>query len=127
MAITIDDEARHAKLAELALVEAPLDPLLERICTLARSIFDMPMAFVSVIDPEQGHIIAEDGVGRGCMPREDAICNLTIRDDAPLVIPDLLNDPRVAHGPLVAGDAALRFYAGIPSSCRLDFASGLYA
>lgn len=108
------EDTRLKALAELAIIETPLDPLVEQVCILASRLFDVPMAYVSLIDATHQHLMARYGIELGCMAREDAICNLTIRNDAPLVIEDTLVDQRVQHNPLVVAGPRLRFYAGIP-------------
>ena len=41
-------------------------------------------------------------------------CSHAILEDAPLVVPDALQDDRFADNPAVVGDPRVRFYAGIP-------------
>ena len=48
------------------------------------------------------------------MPRKIAFCNVTIRGDEPLIVPDLAVDSRFAETPLVVDAPHVRFYAGIP-------------
>ena len=106
------ERLRH--LAELAIVEAPVDPLMEQLCGLACGLLDMPVAFVSILDAAQAHIKAHRGHAYISIPREIAFCDVTIRGDAPLIVPDLAADPRFAETPLVVEAPHIRFYAGIP-------------
>ena len=110
----IEEGERLRQLAELAIVEAPVDPLMERLCVLACGLLDMPMAYVTIVDDVRMHIKAHHGLQYLNIPREDAFCNVAIRSDAPLIVPDLSADPRFSENPYVAGDPHLRFYAGIP-------------
>ena len=86
----------------------------ERLCTLACSLLSMPMAFVTVLDATRAHVKAHQGLAYVSLPRRDTFCDLTIRGDEPLIIPDLAADPRFCDNPLVVGDPGFRFYAGIP-------------
>ena len=112
----IDEGERLRQLAELALVDAPIDPLMERACDLACSLLAVPMAFFSLVDASLTHVKAHHGLAYCSLPRGDTFCNVAIRRDEPLIIPDLAADPRFADNPLVVGEAKFRFYAGIPLS-----------
>ena len=109
-----NETERLRRVAELALVEAPVDPLTERLCALACGLLSMPMAFVTVLDATLAHVKAHHGLGYVSVPRRDAFCDVAIRGDHPLIIPDLAADPRFCDNPLVVGDPGFRFYAGIP-------------
>ena len=111
-----EDERRTRELAELAILGTPLDPLFERVCSIASTIFEVPMAFVSLIDATHQHLVARHGLDLECSTREDAICDLTIRDDHPLLIEDARVEPRLMHHKFVLGPPFIRFYAGIPLS-----------
>lgn len=116
MLVMAEDERRARELAELAILGTTLDPLFERICGTACAVFDVPMAYVSLIDTTHQHLVARHGLDLECSMREDAICDLTIRDDRPLVIEDARVEPRLMHNKFVLGPPFLRFYAGIPLS-----------
>ena len=110
--ITEGERLRH--LAELAIVEAPVDPLMEQLCGLACGLLDMPMAFVTVLDAAQAHIKAHQGFDYVPLPRETTFCDTTIRNDEPLIVPNLAEDPRFAENIYVVEAPHVRFYAGIP-------------
>ncbi|MCX8255081.1 putative Diguanylate cyclase [Beijerinckiaceae bacterium RH AL1] len=110
----IEEGERLRRLAELAIVEAPVDPLMDELCGLACGLLDMPVAFVSILDATQAHIKAHHGYAYVSAPRESTFCDVTIRNDEPLIVPDLLNDPRFAQSPFVVQAPHVRFYAGIP-------------
>ncbi len=113
-AAPLAEPERQRRLAELALMEEPAHPQFAKICDLAATMFCVPYAFVSLIDATQAHVFAECGLGPGSMPRGQAMCDTTIAQGQPLVIPNLTEDPRFRDTPLVTGEAAMRFYAGIP-------------
>ena len=52
------------------------------------------------------------------MPREGAFCDLTVGQNARLVVEDARLDERFADNPFVAGPAGFRFYAGMPLRTR---------
>jgi diguanylate cyclase (GGDEF)-like protein len=46
--------------------------------------------------------------------RREAFCDVTVRNDATLVVDDLTRDPRFAGLPMVTAPGGVRFYAGAP-------------
>ena len=112
--VPLDEAERQRRLADLALLEEPAHPQFSKICELAATMFGVPYAFVSLVDATQAHVFAQAGLGPGSMPREQAMCDVTIAQGRPLVIPELTLDARFRDTPLVTGEAAMRFYAGIP-------------
>ena len=110
-----DEEGRRLEtLAGLAIIGAPLDPLIEQVCAVARTVFDVPFAFVSMIAETDAFIVAHQGLDICSKPREHALCNVTIRQDQPIVVADTLEDPRFCRSALVLDGPKFRFYAGIP-------------
>ena len=113
---------RLRTLEELALMAEPAHPQFAKVCDLAANMFGVPYAFVSLLDATQAHVLAHHGLGPGHMPRHQAMCNVPVTEGRPLVVPELTQDPRFRDTPLVTGDAAMRFYAGVP----LEVAPGVH-
>ena len=111
--VPLDEAERQRRLADLALLDEPAHLQFSKICDLAATMFAVPYAFVSLIDATQAHVFADCGLGPGSMPRAQAMCDVTIAKGRPLVIPELAADPRFRDTPLVTGEAAMRFYAGV--------------
>lgn len=112
--LSVIEEERIASIKELGADAMGPSPSLDRICELARHIFAVPIAYVSVLDGETQWLKAQCGVSMGDMPRGQALCDHTIGADDVLVIPDTLDDERFATNALVTGGAGIRFYAGAP-------------
>ncbi len=128
---TSPEAQRLAALRRFDIVGTPPDERFERVARLARALFDVPVALVTFItDDQQWCKVALGGNFDG--PREHAFCDITIRDDAPLVVPDATADPRFADNLYVTDEPGIRFYAGVPlvtqdghrigSLCVIDFA-----
>ncbi len=83
-----------------------------RLTSLARRLFNLPIAMVNLIDAVDMWPKAEEGICVGRVPRETTLCNLVIDGD-PLIVPDLAADPRFASLPGIS-QGGLRFYAGVP-------------
>lgn len=86
---------------------------LNDLCSLARQVFDVPTAYISLIGKDLQWFKASEGLDSPPLPRSLALCNVTITSDTTLVINDAREDARVKDHPLVrSGD--ILFYAGAP-------------
>ena len=57
---------------------------------------------------------AYQGIDAEETPRDVSFCGHAINQDDVFIIPDATADDRFADNPLVTGDLAIRFYAGVP-------------
>lgn len=103
-----------AVLSAHALSTLGPSPALDRIVRLAASLFDMPIAVVSVLDDKRQFTLASYGPPLGEVEPETAFCAHTLSSDGAVVVPDTVADRRFCDNPLVTGDPSIRFYAGIP-------------
>lgn len=110
-----DAESRRlAALARYDILDTPPEPAFERIAHLVQLVFGVPTSAVSLIDAHRQWIKAARGVDAAEFPVRDTFCNVTLRSEEPLVVPDLALDPRFKDNPFVLGELAVRFYAGMP-------------
>ena len=108
-------EAKRLRtLRETGIVSAPPSRELADICERAKRHFDVSMALVTLIEREIQIVRARAGTDLEQTPRSVAFCDVTIRSDEVLVVPDARQDPRFASNPLVTGKPFIRFYAGAP-------------
>lgn len=127
-----DEPDRLRALHDLEIVGSPPSPALENLCELAREIFDVPVALVSLVGADQQWFSARSGTHLECTDRGAAFCAHTILSDELLVVPDATKDPRFSDSPFVTGEPWVRFYAGAPLTttpglpvgafCLVDFA-----
>lgn len=109
-----DEPARLAALKRLAVLDtAPEEPF-ENIVALIRTVLDVPMAAVSLLDEDRQWFKAHSGLDVPETPRDISFCTHAIRQREPMIIPDATKDPRFAANPLVVGGPEIRSYAGIP-------------
>lgn len=101
---------------DLEILDTPVIPALDNLCNLARDIFDVPVALVSLTDAERHWFKARCGTNLESVERGAAFCAHTILSDDLLVVPDATVDPRFCGSPLVTGEPRVRFYAGAPLS-----------
>lgn len=104
---------RLEALHNLAVRPAP-EPEYDAICRTACALIDLPVAWVSLVDAESQWFKARCGLDLDGTARDVSFCTYTIRSDEVFVIEDAAADPRFADGPLVRGEAGIRFYAGAP-------------
>ena len=96
------------------ILDTPPEEAFDRITRLTRNVFDMPMSVISLIDGHRQWFKSRQGFEACETGRDTALCNYTIREARPLIIPDTLADPLYSEHPAVIGEPHVRFYAGVP-------------
>lgn len=108
------EQLRLQMIDEFYLHKGEDDPALQALLQSLSTLFDMPIALVSVIDQYEQFFKAKVGLNVDSTRREDAFCNQVVDRNQPLVVEDASQDPRFANNPLVTADPHIRFYAGVP-------------
>lgn len=103
-----------AALHALQVLDTPLEMAFERMTQLARDLFEVPIALVSLVDKERQWFKSHQGLDVSETSREVSFCAHAVAYDAPLVIEDTLQDERFTDNPLVGEQPHIRFYAGYP-------------
>jgi len=117
--ITLEEAERLEELAQYHLLDTPPEPEFNSIVELARTIFNAPMACISLLDDEREWYKACAGVEVAQIQRADSFCRFTIEEDELLVISDARSDIRFSANRLVIEEPRVRFYAGVPlRSCN---------
>lgn len=109
-----NEAARIALLRSLNILDTPPDERFDRLTRLAKRVFGVPIATVSLVDSDRQWFKSCIGLSVSETPRDISFCGHTILDDDLLVIEDAQSDPRFFDDPLVTGDFKVRFYAGCP-------------
>ena len=112
--ILFAEDERIAALAEYDLINAPPAPAFAHIVELATRVFQVPTAFVSLLDRDRQVFHAKVGLDLCETNRDVAFCSHAIAQADALVVLDAALDPRFHDSPLVQGPPFIRFYAGIP-------------
>lgn len=106
------------------LLNSVPDQAFEDLVELVRTVFDAPIAAISLIDSEVLWIKAVAGLDICETPRETSFCTYTICGDGMMEVIDARDDPRFFDNPAVCGQMGIRFYAGV-SLCPVEgFAIG---
>ena len=111
-----DDARRLTFLSDLAILDTAPDENLDRIVGLCRSIFDMPVAVVSLVDEERQWFKSIQGLDVCETDRDVAFCNYTIMSDDIFEVTDASTHPDFSDNELVTGEPHIRYYAGAPFS-----------
>jgi sigma-B regulation protein RsbU (phosphoserine phosphatase) len=109
-----DEAERLADLRALQILDTPAELRFDRIVGLAARIFDVPIAYIALIDADRQWFKARCGIRTLVTGRDISFCGHAILHPEPLVIPDALLDQRFRDNPLVVGEPFIRFYAGHP-------------
>ena len=113
-----NEEERLKEILGYDYPDGPAQASLNRICLLAQSLFNVPIALVTLIGRDEQKFLAKCGVDADGTPRKDAFCTYAILDDEVLIVSDATRDARFSENPLVTGDMHIRFYAGAPLIVR---------
>lgn len=120
----IDQWLQHRKLAleqqrlkaleSLQIMDSKAEQRFDRITRLAKRMFDVPIALITLLDAERQWFKSKVGLDVCETPREYAFCNYTIEQEKSFIVNDALIDPRFSDNPLVKNAPYIRFYAGYP-------------
>lgn len=111
---TFNEVSRLQALQQLQILDSDADPDFDQLTALARSLFDVPIVLVSLMDANRQWFKSCQGLDITETPREISFCNYVVADNTPLVIEDTHKDSRFVDNPLVINSPHIRFYAGAP-------------
>lgn len=109
-----DEEARLAALRSLRLLDTKAEERFDRVVRLTKKSFDVPIAYVALIDSDRQWFKSRIGMAPEQTPRNTSFCGHAILQDSPFIVPDARRDARFAGNPMVVGEPFARFYAGQP-------------
>ena len=109
-----NEDERLAALALYQILDTKPEEPFDRITRVLSNVLDVPTAFVTFIERERIWFKSTYGADVNECARNGAFCDLTIKQDNPLIVKDAKSDPRFMNNPFVVGPAGIRFYAGTP-------------
>lgn len=112
--IPSDEAERLAALRSLDILDSLAEERFDRLTRMAKRLFDVPIALVSLIDDKRQWFKSGIGLDVRETPRDISFCGHAILGDDIFVIPDAQLDDRFADNPLVVSPPHIRFYAGCP-------------
>lgn len=110
----LNEAARLAALRALKILDTPAEARFDRITAFARTLFEVPIALVSLVDRDRQWFKSKTGLDAAETPRAVSLCGHAILTSDIFVVEDASIDARFSDNPLVTGPPFVRFYAGAP-------------
>ncbi len=110
----VHEEERVHALHALNILDTRPEERFDRLTRLARRLFDVPIALVSLVDSDRQWFKSCQGIAATETSRDVSFCAHAILSDQILMVPDAGSDERFHDNPLVTGEPKIRFYAGCP-------------
>jgi two-component system cell cycle sensor histidine kinase/response regulator CckA len=117
------ESARLEALFDCHVLDTPPEELFDQTARHAGYLCGTPIALIGFIDAARVWFKSRVGWEYPEIPRQDSICEHTIRQSDLLVITDAATDHRFRNGPIVT-HAGIRFYAGAPLLTNEGYAVG---
>ena len=108
------EQRRLQALQDFGILDTPPEQSFDEISLLAASMFQVPVALVSLVDEQRQWFKSKVGTELSHTPRTNSFCSASIQSSDVTVVPDAQLDPRFKDHPMVTGEFGLRFYAGAP-------------
>jgi EAL domain-containing protein (putative c-di-GMP-specific phosphodiesterase class I)/GGDEF domain-containing protein len=106
------ERVRLSILRQLNLLDTPPSENFDRITRMASTLFDLPIAAVSLSDHDRQWFKSRVGVDHWEIPRFKACCGEVTDTNSMVVVNDLLESEQYADSHLA--ESGIRFYAGAP-------------
>lgn len=119
-----NEEERLKALYALQLLDTGPEERFDRLARIARKLFQVPIALVSLVDADRQWFKSVYGLTETEFERDLSFCGHTILNQTTMVIPDAARDSRFQDNPLVVDDHKLRFYAGSRIRTREGYVVG---
>jgi len=112
--VAADIEGRRSRaVTSLGLNEVRRRPGVDRATRLARMMFRVPIASVTVLDGDSAYFPSLEGMTVHRVPRRQTLCEIVVASRELLLVEDAQRDDRFDHIESVR-NGAIRFYAGRP-------------
>lgn len=129
--IPIDEASRIKSLFKLDVLDTPAEERFDRITRLAKRMFDVPIALISLVDKNRQWFKSKQGLDVEETSRNVSFCAHAIAKPIStnhthriMEIPDALLDSRFSDNPLVTCKPNIRFYAGFVLRSYNDYNLG---
>lgn len=109
-----NEQTRLNVLHSLNILDSMPEERFDRVTRLARRLFDVPIALVSLVDADRQWFKSSAGLDIRETPRDISFCGHAIMQDGVLAVPDTTLDERFHDNPMVLAPPHIRFYAGCP-------------
>lgn len=109
-----DEATRIETLRALNILDTSAEERFDRLTRLAKRLFGVPIALVSLVDEDRNWFKSCQGLGVSETSRDISFCGHAILGDDIFLVSDAALDDRFRDNPLVTNEPYIRFYAGYP-------------
>ena len=109
-----NEKERLAELRDLGLLDSAAEERFDRFTRLAKRLFDVPVALISLVDCDRQWFKSRQGLDATETPRDVSFCGHAILGSEVFVVENASADARFHDNPLVTDDPNIQFYAGFP-------------
>ena len=127
----VTERERLAAVRRYDILDTPPDGAFDRITAIAARLLNAPIAIISIVDHDRIWFKSRHGLDVEQIDRDLGLCASCVLQENPWLVSDARADVRALANPLVAGEAGIQFYLGIPlrthdgfnlgTLCVLDF------
>ena len=114
MNINIENGAGEEEHQSLEWLTMEQDPALGHITALARSIFNVPEAIVTIVGLHEAMFSSLKDTQFFHVPAENSFCSVALKNKEILVVEDATKDSFFKTRPATVGETNIIFYAGFP-------------
>lgn len=111
---SIDEAKRIETLYRYEILDTPPDGSFDHITKLASTLFNVPIAIISLVDTDRIWFKSTHGLTINQIDRAPGLCASAILSDDVYVLNDASKDSRSLANSLVASEFGLKFYAAVP-------------
>lgn len=105
---------RDREVARYDVIGVP-QPQLDDLALMAAQLCDVPVAAINLVQHGRQVTVAAVGIESSTCQLDDSMCNVALREQRAVQVPDASLDPRWTTSPFVNGERArFRFYAAHP-------------
>lgn len=109
-----EEERRLRTLKGMDILDSPQEDRFDRLTRIAKRLFDVPIALVSLVDEDRQWFKSCLGLDTLETPRDISFCGHAILGNEIFIVDDTSKDDRFQDNPLVLDEPYIRFYAGCP-------------
>lgn len=121
--IAKNDKYRCEVVESYQLLGPDEEKMFDQLCDLARKIFDVKFAAVSMVSRDIAYLTGESGGLPRVWPRNIVLCNYAIKKGSTLLIPDATRDIAYLDEPDVTCHG-MRFFCSVPLMTSENIALG---
>jgi diguanylate cyclase (GGDEF)-like protein len=122
--IPANEEKRLETLHSLNILDTAAEERFDRITRIAKQIFNVPIALVSLVDANRQWFKSKQGFTASEIPRDISFCGHAILSDEIMVVEDASLDNRFHDNPLVLESPHIKFYLGCPLKINKQYNVG---